>query len=90
MVIVSFLCLCCSRLSPWAPPTPRQVQSSAFVPLLLLLAVCGVGLHVVGFASVSLGYFRWTVSCEGVVTVTDDSGRCSAQLFGRPCCQVPL
>ena len=61
----------------WVSPSQCQVQSSAFVPLLLLLAVCGVGLHVVGFASVSLGYFRWTISCEGVLTVTDDSGRYS-------------
>lgn len=52
-----------------------KVKSSVLVPLLLVVAVCGAGVHVVGLAGVSFGYFTWSVSCEGVVTVAENSER---------------
>lgn len=52
-----------------------KVKSSAFIPLLVLVAVCGAGTHVLGLMGVSFGFFTWSVGCEGVVTVTGDSER---------------
>lgn len=52
-----------------------KVKSSALVPLLLIVAICGAGAHGVGLAGVSLGYFTWSVRCEGVVTVAGDGER---------------
>lgn len=43
-----------------------------FVPLLLLLGLCGLATHVTGLAGMSVGYFRWIVECEGVVSVVEE------------------
>lgn len=45
------------------------------MPLLLVVAVFGAGVHVVGLTGASFGYFTWTVNCEGVVTVAGSSER---------------
>lgn len=45
------------------------------MPLLLLLAFCGLGVHAIGLGGLTSGYFRWSIGCEGVVTVGDDAGR---------------
>ncbi|CAM9512370.1 unnamed protein product, partial [Ectocarpus sp. 13 AM-2016] len=52
-----------------------KVKSSAFIPLLVLVAVCGAGVHVVSLVGVSFGFFTWSIGCEGVVTVTGDNER---------------
>ncbi|CAM9702066.1 unnamed protein product, partial [Scytosiphon promiscuus] len=53
----------------------RKVKSSALVPLLLTVSLCGAGAAIVGLTGISSGFFTWTVGCEGVVTVTGDSER---------------
>ena len=42
---------------------------------MLVVSVCGAGVHVTGLTGLFLGYFTWSIGCEGVVTVTGDSGR---------------
>lgn len=59
----------------------REVKSSILVPLLLLLGVCGLATHVTGLAGMSLGYFRWTVECEGVVSVVDEGRASGVQTY---------
>lgn len=62
-------------MPPGVNTVPKKVKSSVFVPLLLVVAVCGAGVHIVGLTSVSFGYFTWNVGCEGVVTVAGNSER---------------
>lgn len=42
---------------------------------MLLLLVCGAGVDLIGLTGVSLGYFRWSIECEGVVVVRDEIDR---------------
>lgn len=56
-------------------PSISKVKSSALVPLMLVVSVCGAGVHVTGLTGLFLGYFTWSIGCEGVVTVTGDSAR---------------
>ncbi|CAN0209793.1 unnamed protein product [Ascophyllum nodosum] len=49
----------------------HKINSSVFMPLLVLLVVCGAGIHIVGLTAFSRGYFRWDVACEEMVMMGD-------------------